>query len=198
MAEGVERGDNSAMSQNSSLMSGVDCLLTTWAPDQMSCIVHKPPSPTSSSSTLLWLSRPFLGGVNESRLTKRPALSCAVKNVKIKLLSVLCTLEMPRSGTLDLRSVADSRRFWFLRAVRKLSSLCRAAADTAREEVSEDISLNKVETRNSCRHLTWTGVHLRGEVRRATERATSQVRPRQGKLGQAQADLNLSLPLPLS
>ena len=125
----------------------------------------------------------------------------AVKSVKIKLLSlcfVLCTLEIPRSGTLDLRSVADSRRFWFLRAVRKLSSLCRAAADTAREEVSEDISLNKVETRNSCRHLTWTEVHLRGEVRRATERATSQVRPRQGKLGQAQADLNLSLPLPLS
>ena len=111
---------------------------------------------------------------------------------------VLCTLEIPRSGTLDLRSVADSRRFWFLKAVRKLSSLWRAAADTAREEVSEDISLNKVETRNSCRHLTWTGVHLRGEVRRATERATSQVRPRQGKLGQAQADLNLSLPLPLS
>ena len=90
MAEGVERGDNSAMSQNSSLMSGVDCLLTTWAPDQMSCHVHKAPSPTSSSSTLLWLSRPFLGGVNESRLTKRPALSCMMRsNVKIKLLSVL-------------------------------------------------------------------------------------------------------------
>ena len=58
--------------------------------------------------------------------------------------------------------------------------------------------LNKVETRNRCRHLTWTGMHLRGEVRRATEQATSQVGPCQGKLGQAQADLNLSLPLPLS
>ena len=90
MAEGVERGDNSAMSQNSSLMSGVDCLLTTWAPDQMSCIVHKAPSPTSSSSTLLWLSKPFLGGVNESRLTKRPALSCAVKSLEIKLSVLFC------------------------------------------------------------------------------------------------------------
>ena len=32
VAEGVERGDSSAMSQNSSLMSGVDCLLLgcTW------------------------------------------------------------------------------------------------------------------------------------------------------------------------
>ena len=46
------------------------------------------------------------------------------------------TLEMPRSGTLDLRSVAERRRFWFLRAVLKLSSLCKAAADTAREEPS--------------------------------------------------------------
>ena len=66
---------------------------------------------------------------------------------------VLCTLEIPRSGTLDLRSVADSRRFWFLRAVRKLSSLWRAAADTAREEVSEDISLNKVETQEQAPSL---------------------------------------------
>ena len=61
------------------------------------------------------------------------------KSLDQTLCFVLCTLEIPRSGTLDLRSVADSRRFWFLRAVRKLSSLCRAAADTAREEVSEDI-----------------------------------------------------------
>ena len=43
---------------------------------------------------------------------------------------------MPRSGTLDLRSVAERRLFWFLRAVLKLSSLCKAAADTAREEPS--------------------------------------------------------------
>jgi len=101
--EGVERGDSSAMSQNSSLMSGVDCLLGT-----------------SSSSTLHWLSSPFRGGVNESRFTSSPALS----------------LEIPKSGTLDLRSVAERRRFWFLKAVLKLSSLCKAAAATAREDPS--------------------------------------------------------------
>ena len=94
MAEGVERGDNSAMSQNSSLMSEVDCLLTTWAPDQMSCIVHKPQSPTSSSSTLFWLSKPFLGGVNESRLTKRPALSCRRSKVSRSNCSLFCFVHL--------------------------------------------------------------------------------------------------------
>ena len=70
------------------------------------------------------------------------------------------TFEMPRSGTLDLRSVAERRLFWFLRAVLKLSSLCKAAADTAREEPSAILLLTTKQMSSlravsqSC-HLAW-------------------------------------------
>ena len=88
MAEGVERGDNSAMSQNSSLMSGVDCLLTTWAPDQMSC-------PQATISNLILFNTALVEQTLPWRRQRVPLdqeagpLLQAVKSVKIKLLSVL-------------------------------------------------------------------------------------------------------------
>ena len=109
------------------------------------------------------------------------------------------TLEMPRSGTLDLRSVAERRLFWFLRAVLKLSSLCKAAADTAREEPSAILLLTTKQMSSlravsqSC-HLAWVAAVVRcsctqGRGRRPTEAC---LRPRRcarptHKLRQAQA-----------
>ena len=88
MAEGVERGDNSAMSQNSSLMSGVDCLLTTWAPDQMYC-------PQATISNLILFNTILVEQTLPWRRQRVPLdqeagpLLQAIKSVKIKLLSVL-------------------------------------------------------------------------------------------------------------
>ena len=80
----MERGESSAMSQNSSLMSGVDCLLDTC--EQFNSFFSATLAATSSSfSTLDWLIRPFLGGVKESRFTRSPALSCGETHVKITL-----------------------------------------------------------------------------------------------------------------
>ena len=126
------------------------CLESTvccWVPEvQFQSFVTVTTATTSSSSTLHWLSSPFRGGVNESRFTSSPALSCVKVSSRLHCTYALgfgslersrsWTLEIPKSGTLGLRSVAERRRFWFLRAVLKLSSLCKAAADTAREDPS--------------------------------------------------------------
>ena len=72
------------MSQNSSLMSGVDCLLDTC--EQFNSFFSATLAATSSSfSTLDWLISPFLGGVKESRFTRSPALSCGETHMKITL-----------------------------------------------------------------------------------------------------------------
>lgn len=103
---GVESGDSSAMFQNSRRMSGLG----------ESGVVGRP---RLGGVMLVLGGVSLLGGVRESLLPRRPALS---------LLS-------PSSGTLGFLSVADKRLFWFLSAVRKLSSLCRAEAATASESL---------------------------------------------------------------
>ena len=165
-------------------MSGVDCLLDTC--EQFNSFFSATLAATSSSfSTLDWLISPFLGGVKESRFTRSPALSCGETHIKITLFyTEQCgwTFEIPRSGTLGLRSVAERRLFWFLKAVLKLSSLCKAAAETAKEDPSAIFTTKDFDQNYRC-HLAWVAVlrgeavHLAGERTRPTEPATSQVPP---------------------
>jgi len=110
---GVDKGDNSLISQNSSLMSGVDCLL----------LGHEFSLVTSCSLATLSpiLFRDFLGGVELVLGGVRRSLLGGVKLSRV--------LRLPRSdlflaSVTVFFSVADSLRFWFLRAVLKLSSLC--------------------------------------------------------------------------
>jgi len=103
---GVDSGDSSEIFQNSSLMSGLGESGVAGT--------------ARLGGVMLALGGvSLLGGVKESLLPRRPARS---------LLS-------PSSGTLGFLSVADRRLFWFLSAVRKLSSLCRAVVFTAKESL---------------------------------------------------------------
>jgi len=114
---GVERGESSVMSQYSSLMSGVDCLL----------LGHEFSSPLSPILLSVFLGgvKEDLGGVRRS-LRGGVRLSLVLRPPRTDLLTAL-----ENSVTEGFFSVAESLRFWFLSAVLKLSSLCMSVLMTA-------------------------------------------------------------------
>ena len=73
------------------------CLESTvccWVPEvQFQSFVTVTTATTSSSSTLHWLSNPFRGGVNESRFTSSPALSCVKSLINALMLWNLVLLK---------------------------------------------------------------------------------------------------------
>jgi len=101
---GVESGDSSSMSQNSSLMSGVDPLVV------LSLL---------AAVARLGVDRFDVGGVKPSR-RGGVRLSRFLRDTILN-----CGLVKPVSEVMELRFsilVADRRRFWFLMALLKLSS----------------------------------------------------------------------------
>merc|ERR1712088_143179 len=103
---GVESGESSLISQNSSLISGVDCLLLGQ----------------EFSSVFSILCRVFLGGVALGGV-RRSLLG----GVRLSLVFSPPNTDLltpgPNSVVTGFFSVAESLLFWFLRAVLKLSSL---------------------------------------------------------------------------
>merc|ERR1719414_75764 len=105
---GVESGDSSLISQYSSLISGVDCLLLGQ----------------EFSSVFSIVCRVFLGGVRVALGGVRRSL---LGGVKLSLVFSPPNTDLltpgPNSVVTGFFSVAESLLFWFLRAVLKLSSL---------------------------------------------------------------------------
>merc|ERR1712088_31338 len=113
---GVERGESSLISQYSSLISGVDCLLLGQE--------------FSSLFSILW--RVFLGGVRVARGgVSRSRLGGVRLSLVLRPPSTDLLTPGPNSALTGFFSVAESLLFWFLRAVLKLSSLAMSVLMSA-------------------------------------------------------------------